>query len=176
MFRKYIFLKIYFKFLYVHILLIWLNPSSNLSWARTNFVLPLSVTIVLLISVRQSNVQLFRLISDPKGLATQLIGNLNARLNKEREAGRSRNAPLHIPHDMFALDSERFLSFRELSFILLSQEPQAKYSKRKSANRPYCIDLWRLNNDIIFPLFKQKGRFWNQQEWSTDPFYNTYKI
>lgn len=112
----------------------------------------MSVTIVLLISVRQSNVQLFRLISDPKGLAAQLIGNLNARLNKEREAGRSRNAPLHIPHEMFALDSESFLSFRELSLILLSQEPQAKYSKRKSTNGPYCIDLWRLT-DYNFSTF-----------------------
>lgn len=162
-------------YIYIYILLIWLNPSSNLPWARTNLVLHLSVTIAFHISVRQRNVQLFSLISDPKGLATQLIGNLNARLNKEREAGCSRNAPLHIPHEMFALDSESFLSFREFSIILLSQELQAKYSKRKSSNGPYCIDLWRLN-DYNFPFFKQKGRFWNQLEWSNDPFYNIYNF
>lgn len=58
--------------------------------------------------MRQSNLQRFRLISDPKSLAARLIGNLNAGLNKDREARRSGDRPLNIPHQMFALDSESF--------------------------------------------------------------------
>lgn len=89
----------------------------------------LSITIVLLISMRQSNLQRFRLISDPKSLAARLIGNLNAGLNKDREAWRSGDRPLNIPHQMFALDSESFfcLSKSVPSFYFLkTPEPNTE--------------------------------------------------